>query len=300
MTGKTRLVVVLVLFVLGVGLSLALQQWTAPSAIASGVPQRIVVASPGLVECVFAIGAGDRVVGVSQFTDFPPEAKERPSIGGAFNPTFDRILELKPDLVLVQSKAEKLAAFCREKGIRIVHVNLETLADMLGGLLVLGELLDCEAQALVVVRRLTRGLQGAPEAGTSRPVPRVFLCTSHTPGSLRSLGSTGRGTFLTELVELAGGKSVFGDVAAPYPIVSKEALVSRAPEVIIELRPGACSDEERAQLLADWKLLPSLPAVRDGRIHILTASSLLIPGPRVLDTIRRLATAIHGEGRSLQ
>jgi len=191
MTGTKRLAAVLILFVLGVGMSLGLQYWTSPKGVRRGSPQRIVVASPGLVECVFAIGAGDRVVGVSQFTDFPPEAKDRPSIGGEFNPLFDRILELKPDLVLVQSKAEKLDTFCRERGIRIVHIDLETVGDIVASFETLGRLLDCGDRAKESAEHFRGEVRRRQWHDTKAPGPRVFLCTGHTPGSLRSLGTAG-------------------------------------------------------------------------------------------------------------
>jgi len=296
MTGAKRLIVVVGLFVLGIILSLGLQYWTAPGVKgdgADGLPQRVIVASPGLVECVYAIGAGDHVVGVSAFASHPPEALDRPSIGGAFNPTFDRILELDPDLVIVQSRAEKLAAFCREHGIRIVHLDLETVDDILAAIRSLGQLLGCAGEADGVADRLRGELDAVARRVAGRPRPSVFLCTHHTPGSLRSLGSAGGNTFLTELVACAGGDSILADVTIPYPMVSKEDLVTRAPDVILELRPDAGPDQDRARLLADWKLLPSLPAVRDGRIHILADPFLLIPGPRAVLTARRLADAIH-------
>jgi iron complex transport system substrate-binding protein len=301
MTGVKRLIAVLGLFALGVVLSLVLQHWTAPppdDGGDGGIPQRVIVASPGLVECVFAIGAGDRVVGVSQFACHPPEATRKPSIGGAFNPSFDRILELQPDLVIVQSKAEKLADFCRQHDIRIVHLDLETIDDILAAIRSLGQLLGCSDGAAAAAAGLRRDLDALARRVAGRPRPRVFLCMGHTPGSLRSLGSAGGGTFLTELVTLAGGDSVLADVTVPYPTVSKEDLVARAPEVIIELRPASREGESlpgdaRSRLVADWQLLPTLPAVRNGRIHILTEPYLLIPGPRAVLTVRRLAEAIH-------
>jgi iron complex transport system substrate-binding protein len=125
----------------------------------------------------------------------------------------------------------------------------------------------------------------------------VLLCFGRQAGSLRSLFSAGGPTFLTEVLGIAGGENVLADVAHRYPTVSKEDLLRRAPDVILELHAGSDLPEAtRRQLAADWAALPSLPAVRNGRIHVLTDDFLLLPGPRVAHTARRFAEVLHPTG----
>jgi iron complex transport system substrate-binding protein len=117
------------------------------------------------------------------------------------------------------------------------------------------------------------------------------------PGAMAGLTTVGPKSFLAELVEIAGGRNVFSEMDAPYPQISKESLIVRDPRVILELRPGEDLDEEATRSLRqDWQALPTLRAVREGRIHVLTDEVLLVPGPRIVRAARILARAIHGEG----
>ncbi|MFP4058645.1 MAG: ABC transporter substrate-binding protein [Candidatus Brocadiia bacterium] len=307
MSGGKKLAFLGLLFAAGVGIAFALHRGPAPphsepgepGAAAEGrVPRRIVVATPSLVECVYALGAGDRVVGVSGFATYPPQARAVAGVGGQVNPRLDRILALRPDLLVVQGEAEKLADFARQHAIPTLHLAMDSIEEVCASLRRLGAALGCEPQAERLVARIRYQLAAVRLRVAGRPRPRVFLCTGHTPGSLRSLSTAGGGTFLSQLLGIAGGRNVFSDVGLPYPTVSKDQLVERAPEVIVELRPPmvpgrALSAAARRQLVADWARLPSLPAVRERHIHVLTDDFLLIPGPRMALTAERLAEVLH-------
>jgi len=305
-TGK-RFSMVGVLFLAGLGLSVALQQWggrgvaSAPGlepgpASASAPPQRIVAIPPSAVEFLFALGAGDRVAAVGDWCRHPPEATRLPRIGGETNPGLEQILALRPDLLIVQGKAEKVEAFGREHGIRILHMNTDTLPTLRAGVRELGRLVGCAAEAERLAARIDLDLAAVAHRVAGRPRPRVFLCMNHSPGTLRGLSTAHGASLLSGLLEIAGGRNLLGDVELAYPPVSKEELLRRAPEVIFDLHPGEeLSDEARRELLADWQAMATVPAVRDGRVYLLTDEALLIPGPRVTQVARRLAEILHPE-----
>ncbi|MBM4033727.1 MAG: cobalamin-binding protein [Planctomycetes bacterium] len=250
--------------------------------------------APSVVEFLFALGAGERVVGVGDYCFHPPEAKLLPRIGGEYNPNFERILALKPDLLIAQGRAEKLEDFCRRNAVPILRVNTDTLATLRSGLHELGRAVGLEAEADRLAARIQTELAAVASRVAGRPRPKVFLCMSHSPGSLRGLSTAHGASLLSELLDIAGGQNVLGDVPLSYPPVSKDQLLERQPDAILDLHPGEeLSDEARRLLLADWAAMASLPAVRSGRVHLLTDDSLLVPGPRVPAVARRLAQVLH-------
>jgi len=302
-TASRRAIIVAVLFATGVAISVALE-WAASTSgggddereteTGPARPQRIIATAPSTVETLFALGASDRVVGVGDWCTYPPEAGGKPRIGGEHNPNFERILALQPDLVIAQGRAEKLDAFCRRNGIGILHVNTDRLATLKSGLREIGRAIGMAPAAERLLARIELDLAAVAYRVAGRPRPKVFLCMSHRAGSLRGLSSASGATLLGQLLTIAGGANIFAEVERHYPPISKEALLQRAPEVILELHPGeALSDEARQQLLSDWQAMASLPAVRHERIHILTDDDLMIPGPRVPRVAERLAKLLH-------
>ncbi|HUT37052.1 MAG TPA: helical backbone metal receptor [Planctomycetota bacterium] len=305
MTNAKRFIVVVALFALGLGISLAIQGGCgsraarAPERAQAAPPQRIVTMAPSVVELLFAIGAGGRVAGVGDWCFHPPEAKRLPRVGGEYNPSLERMLTLQPDLLIVQGRADKVETFCRHNGIRVLHLNTDTLGTLRSGLHELGRAIGLAAEADRLAARIQMELAAVASRVAGRPRPSVFLCMNHSPGSLRGLSTAHGKSLLSELLDVAGGENVLGDIDLAYPPVSKEQLLQREPEVILDLHPGEeLSDGARRQLLADWQAMASLPAVRDGRIYVLTDDSLLVPGPRVPLVARRLAEALHPEAEA--
>jgi iron complex transport system substrate-binding protein len=265
-------------------------------------PQRVVSASPNLTETIFALGAGDRLVGVSDFCHWPPPARELPRIGGWSNPAYERITELQPDLIVVLGRHESLTDFARRRGIPVAQVQMMNVGTIRSGILELGRLLGRETAATSLTASIDLRLaafEADLAAHPDRPRPRVFISSARTPGSLATLFTVGGNTFLDEALRLAGGVNVYNDVEQPFPQVSKESLMLRRPEIIIELEAGIeLSDDRQRQLVADWRPLAAIPAVRDGRIHVLTGADLLIAGPRLPELIEQLRRVIlpSGEG----
>ncbi len=287
----------LVAVITAVGLAGCRQRPATDSALESEKTTftRIIPMAPNLVETVFALGAGDKVVAVTDFTIYPPEALDLPRIGGTFNANLEKITRLQPDLVIIQGEHDQVARLCQARGIRLLRVRMDSIATIRNGIRQIGAVLDRREAALQLVEEIDRDL-AALAAGPGQPRRPVALVMGHTPGGLRGMTTFGPESFLTELVELAGGRNVVAGDGSAYPPLSLEALAARGPEVILEFRPAeSLDDAQRARLLADWSALPGVPAAASGRIRFITAPELLIPGPRVADIVRRLAAAIHDE-----
>jgi iron complex transport system substrate-binding protein len=248
-------------------------------------PQRIICASPAMVEIVFALECGGLVAGVSEFTDWPPEAADKPGIGGALAPSRERILALKPDLILAQGRAEALAGFAQSHGIAFRSFPLDTLADLRAAIAGCAAMLGAEARADQLLRDMEAGFAALPRG---EPVP-VFLALGHAPGDFSGLMTTGPGTFLHELAERAGGSNVFADVRARWPKVSQESIIRRAPELILDIQSGTPDDARRAALVADWERL----GFDASRVRMLEGDVLLRPGPRAAQAAAGLSHAIR-------
>jgi iron complex transport system substrate-binding protein len=255
--------------------------------------RRIICAAPSVTEIVFALGIGERVVGVSDFSTYPPESRIIPQIGGLINPNKEKITALQPDLLIIQGQNESIARFCEEHGIQFLSIEINTLEDIWTAIHTIGQILRTEEKARALIQKIKAELQDIKDRIQNRPHKKVFLTLGHTPGDLTGLMTTGPGTFLHELVSIAGGKNIFSDASGLYPQISKESLVKRQPEVILEAIPGGIPKEKLKLLKKDWSQLPMLPAVKSGNIHFLFEDFLLIPSVRISRTVRLFAEIFH-------
>jgi iron complex transport system substrate-binding protein len=258
-------------------------------------PQRIVSMAPNITETVFALGGGDRLVGVTSFCVYPPEATRLPKVGGFYNPNLERLIALQPDMVLLQGRHKKVAAFCQDRHIAVLHVDMDSLATIYRGVMKVGRVLGDSARADALCTEIRSGLQGLRQMAGDREEKRVYISLSRTMGSMSNLYTVGGSSFVSQVLGVVGGRNVFADVTRPYPEVSKESLIKRAPDVILEIRPGErLSDVQKSHIIEAWNAFPTLPAVCNEQIYILTEDFLLVPGPRVVLAARRFADAIHG------
>ncbi|MEE9217987.1 MAG: helical backbone metal receptor [Acidobacteriota bacterium] len=258
-------------------------------------PERVITMAPNLTEIVFALGAGGRLVAVSEYSDFPEAARELPRLGGFINPDIEGVLAYRPDLVILRDYSTRLESKLGAFGVPVLRVRDEAIADVLEAIRTIGAVLSLEARAEAMVASIEAELETYRRRAEPSHRPRVLLVAGRSPGTLQDLFAPGGGTFLDELIRLAGGANLFGDSAIPYPKVSKEEIIARDPEVILESvrasnHPGSDPD------LSVWRMLGPVTAVRQGRIHLLRGDHLLIPGPRLLHTLRDLERAIHAPG----
>jgi iron complex transport system substrate-binding protein len=261
------------------------------------VPQRIVSLVPAVTEILYAIGAGPRMVGVSSFDTYPSEVKALPKVGGLIDPDLERIISLKPDLVVISETQTELGAQLRSAGLATFPYALGDLANVARTIHLLGTVTGHEREASAVTAGLESRFQTIREQVKGRPKVRTLLVFSRQPGSLREIYVSGGTGFLHDLLELSGGENVFAGVKREAVQATTEAILSAAPEVIVELRPGPpLSPSEIARERQSWNALAAVPAVRTGRVSVLVGDELVVPGVRVADTAERLARVLHPEG----
>ncbi|MEW5735077.1 MAG: helical backbone metal receptor [Thermodesulfobacteriota bacterium] len=262
-----------------------------------GRPLRIISLAPSITEALYAIGAQDLIVGVGDFCDYPPESKKLPRVGGYLDPNLERFISLTPDLVIVSGRHEKVDAFCQEQNIRVLHLAIDNIAGIYTGIRKLGELTGRQSQAESLCEKIRTGLSEVARKSADAPRRKVFVCINRAPGSLGSVYTAGRKSFLSEILAMAGGENIFDDVTLPYPEASKESILVRAPDVILDLRPGEdLSENKKKRLASDWEVLRNVPAVRNHRVFVLTENFLMLPGPRVVNAARTLADYLNRDG----
>lgn len=256
-------------------------------------PQRIICGSPAVAEIVFALGCGNRVVGVSDYTTYPPEALDVAKIGGWMNPSRERLLRLAPDLIITQGQHPALAAFAAEYNILFLSVNVDNLQNILNTINDLATKLDASARGAELVSSITGAMSAIGEIVQPADAVSVMLAMGRSPGSLGGLSTAGPGTFLDEMITLAGGSNIFSDATGQYPLVSKESLLARAPDVIIDVHSAGLPSQTQRKMRNDWQSLAAIPAVANERIYLIEEQLLLIPGPRIAEAAELLARIIH-------
>jgi iron complex transport system substrate-binding protein len=257
---------------------------------------RIISLVPALTEILFAIGAGAQVIAVSSYDDDPPEVNALPRVGALLDPDTERILSMRPDLVLTYGSQADLQKQLETAGIRVHSYRHGGLADVTPAIRELGTLTGRAAEAGRVADDIEQTLAGIRARVAGRPRPKTLLVIGREPRSLRNLDASGGVGFLHDLVELAGGDNVFADVKRQAVRASSEMLLTRAPEVILDLfYTREMSASEMRQERDAWMPLAAIPAVRGRRIEVLVGDYLVVPGPRIAAAAETFARAIHPE-----
>lgn len=259
-------------------------------------PQRIVSLIPATTEMLFAIGAGPRIVGISNYDQFPPEVARIARVGGLIDPNTERLLSLKPDLVVVYDSQVELKQKLQQAGIPFYNYSHKGLPDITQTMRALGARVGATADAEAAANKIEARLAeiGARVAGRAKP--KTLLVFGREPGTLRQVNASAGLGFLHDVLLLAGGADVLNDIGKQSAMMSTEMMLTRAPEVIIELHygqdiaPGEIERERRV-----WNALPSVPAVRNGKVFVLTGQEFVVPGPRIVQAAERMARALHPE-----
>lgn len=251
--------------------------------------RRILTLAPNLAEFVFVLGHGDRVVGVSDYTAWPPEASALPRVGGLFNPNFEAMVALQPDLALLLPSEADIGERLRRVGVETLTLEVESLADVASTFRTVGARLGDAAGGERRAAAFESGLAPRHLPHPRTAAPRVLIVVGREPGRLGKLYVAGPGTVYDEMLTRLGAHNVFADALPRYPEVGFEEILSRRPEMVLELRADALSAAQEAELLADWRAFPSLPAVAAGRVRVIAADYTLVPGPRLGQLYDRLA-----------
>jgi iron complex transport system substrate-binding protein len=252
-------------------------------------PARIISLAPSVTEMLFAVGAADRLVGVTNFCDYPPEVKFKTKVGGMTNPSLEKIVELKPDLIIITMEGNTKEDFDKldELGLKIFVTNPRNFAGIMRSILDIGKITGYEKNAQDLVDQLkTR------EANVERLVehlskPKVFILMSIGP-----VMTAGKNTFVHEMVEKAGGVNIAGTQGITYPQLNREEVVKQDPDVIIAPSDLAPSVDYITNAYPEWK---TLKAAKANRVYLIDANSMQRPGPRFVDGLEEITKAIHPE-----
>jgi len=257
-------------------------------------PTRIVSLVPAVTEMLFAIGAGDDVVGVSSYDSFPPEARTKPRVGALVDPDFERILSLRPDLVVVYGTQVDLVGRLERARIAMFRYEHAGLADITSTIRAIGDRIGRTDRARALADGIDRDIEATRRSVAGKPRPKTVLIFGREEGALRAIYASGGIGFMHDMLEAAGALNLFADVKRQNVQATTELLLTRAPDVIIEVHTGEPWTADRiAQAQRVWSGLPSLPAVKTGRIYELIDDRLSIPGPRVAEAVRVLARVLH-------
>jgi iron complex transport system substrate-binding protein len=282
----------------GVVLGLAICSVVQIASVRAATPARIVSTSPSITETLFALGLGDRVVGVSAFCRFPPEVSKLPKVGTFLQPDAELIAGLRPDLVVVHELATGIDRRLTSLRIPFVVVDRGTLASVFSSIRQIAQAAGDPARGDSLVVDIERRLQQVRRRADGAPQPRVLFIIGRNPGALTDLVAVGPGSYINDLIEIAGGRNVLAIKGQPqYPRISMETVLRLDPEVIVDtVDMGETAAERRVRQPINerlWSAYRTLTAVKTRRLHAATTDALVVPGPRVVDAAEWVAALLR-------
>lgn len=255
--------------------------------------ERIVSLAPSITETLFELGLSDRIVGVTRYCVFPAEARQKPQIGGYYDPNYEALSAARPDLVVTLPEHVEVRKELQKLGLKTLTVDHRSVPAILSSILTIGEATGRPERASEIHQSLRNRIQKLSARHSNRARPRVLISIGRMAGdaSMSRITVCGRGGYFEELIGLAGGVNAYeGEI--PFPALSAEGVLATNPDVIIDLWPdlrekGIDPETVRRQ----WTSIPGLKA----RMHVIGESYAMIPGPRVVLLLEDFARAIHPE-----
>jgi iron complex transport system substrate-binding protein len=259
------------------------------------LPQRIISVSPNVTEMLYGVGAFDRVVAVSDYCTYPPAVKSLPRVGGWQTSNLERIVALHPDLViLTDAQAPFLEAQLRQLGFRSLVIPSHSLNDVFVAIEKIGSATGRVQQAAALAQQTRASLDAVRNKTKNAPPRSVLFVVDRTPGALRDLYVATQGSYLDELIEIAGGKSIAALAKSGYAKISKEAVLALNPEIIIDM-VHVPKGRLRENLMIVWNDLPELRAVREKHIYPVSEEFIPHASQFVADAAKLLAGLIHSD-----
>jgi len=258
------------------------------NAASESIPRRIVSLAPSITETVFALGFGNRLVGVTSHCDYPAEAKRLPKIGDFMSPSLEVIAAKQPDLVIgVTGATDPARAREIERlGIKITLVSVSSVSEILSSFKHIAALLGDPDAGATLVEKITAQFGKVKRRIAPAPRRSTLLAVG-----LRPLVAVGGKNFLDELITLAGGENIAGNASQPWLNLPDEYVVAKAPQVIIQAGMGSDASRPTRQ----WSDLKSIPAVKERRVYTYNSDKILRPGPRIGEGLEEIARLIHPE-----
>ena len=256
----------------------------------SNIPRRIVSLAPGVTETLYALNLGDKIVGVTSFCNWPAEAKQKQQIGGFINPSIEKIISLKPDLIIATADGNRKDTILQLErvGLVVYVTNPTDIKEILASILHIGEITSEEKNAGALVGRLQKRLNNVTKQIQGKIKPRIFFQIGFEP-----VITTGKGTLINETIELAGGINIAGLDTARYPRYSAEGIMAGIPDIIL-FAPMA-NDREFAAAKTLWQQFREIPAVKNNKIYPIETDLISRASPRIIDAIEKMALIFHPE-----
>ncbi|RPI74585.1 MAG: cobalamin-binding protein [Desulfobacteraceae bacterium] len=253
-------------------------------------PQRIIPLIPSLTEILYFLELGDKVVGVTEFSSYPAEALKKPIVGSYISLNIEKIVSLKPDLVIatVDGNQPGAVAMLEQAHIKVFVVNPRNVEEAIATIVTLGRLCGVPALAEKKAQSLTTRLRQVREKVKNKPTPLVFLQINIKP-----MMSVNQNTFHHDVIRLAGGLNMTQNASIAYPVISLEEVLTRKPEIILisSMERGGRFEEARQA----WQRWTTIPAVKTGRIHLIDSDLIDRPSPRIVDSLEQIARLLHPE-----
>lgn len=263
-------------------------------ALSAQSPKRIVSLVPNVTEILFAIGAGPQVVAVSTYDVEPPEVRSLPTVGALVDPDTEKIISLRPDLVITYGSQTDLQSQLKSANIPFFDYRHGGLEHIFVTMRALGARTGHGAGAEKAVQTLQSAIDSVKTRVAGKRRPKTLLVFGREPGSLRNIYASGGRGFLHDMLVAAGGDNVLADIDRESAQVNTEMVLTRAPEVILELNSAnRLNDADLKKVIDPWMALSSVPAVRNARVIVVMGSGLTVPGPRVAEGVDKLARALH-------
>jgi iron complex transport system substrate-binding protein len=264
-------------------LSTAFLSAATPEPPRKGIAERVVSMSPHYTSIVYDLGAQDALVGVTDFCRTPPPARLKPRVGGFLDPNIERIVQLRPDLVLMLESHGAKVGMLRKLGLRVLVMGNDRLSDVYGAYDALGAALGRPRQAAAAKARLKARLKAVERASPRNGVSVLFI-VGKDAGRMSNLYAAGPHTFPDEVMRLAGLRNVVEDSRVRYPVISRETVLKRDPDLVIQMPPeGVRAQDLAAREMGSWRTWRDLRAVREGRVFLVPDPGMMVPGPNTAD-----------------
>ncbi|NQT20016.1 MAG: cobalamin-binding protein [Planctomycetes bacterium] len=252
------------------------------------VPQRMVSLSPAITESLYLLDVSDRLVGVTVYCNYPPEAQEKERVGTVLSPCIEKIVQLSPDLILATKEIgkAKTVSKLRSLGLKVfVFGERTTFSDICREFVLLGRLVGKGSKASLIAERAIEDVSTICRAASTKPRRKVFWQIGARP-----LVTVAKGTFVNEMISSAGGINIAQDSQVRYPRYSLEEVVRQDPDLIIIVTMGEATEQAKLR----WETFGSLKAVRGNRIYVIDAHDVCAPSPvSFVEGLRKVAAFIH-------
>lgn len=260
--------------------------------------RRIVSMAPSITETLYALGLGDRVVGVTRYCEYPPEVKDKPRVGGYYDPNFEAIVALQPDLVVMLEKHEQSLPGLEKLKLETLVVSHKTIEGIIESFRTIGRVCGKGVEGRRMAYDYQNRLRRIRDKTEHLPRPRVLFALDRTMGRghLADVYVVGADDYFDRIIELAGGENVYRGQGVRYPVVSSEGILWLNPDVIVDLAPKQVLEQtDRQTLVSDWDELGQVEAVKKHRVLVFDQDYASIPGPRFLRLVEDLARVLHPE-----